>query len=85
MTMNLRCDDKFAEDEGWHAAAERYENFLCTRDGQKLLFLELGVGYNTPVFRSLRTGNKRTKTLRKQRILGHLQILTTNYQERLCA
>ena len=85
MTMNLRCDDKFAEDEGWHAAAERYENFLRTRDGQKLLFLELGVGYNTPVFRSLRTGNKRTKTLRKQRILGHLQILTTNYQERLYA
>ena len=85
MTMNLRCDDKFAEDEGWHAAAERYENFLRTRDGQKLLFLELGIGYNTPVFRSLRTGNKRTKTLRRQRILGHLQILTTNYQERLCA
>ena len=49
MTMNLRCDDKFAEDEGWHAAAERYENFLRTRDRQKLLFLELGVGYNTPV------------------------------------
>ena len=49
MTMNLRCDDKFAEDEGWHAAAERYENFLRTRDGQKLIFLELGVGYNTPV------------------------------------
>ena len=64
MTMNLRCDDKFAEDEGWHAAAERYENFLRTRDGQKILFLELGVGYNTPVFRSLRTGNKRTKTRR---------------------
>ena len=85
MTMNLRCDDKFAEDEGWHAAAERYENFLRTRDGQKILFLELGVGYNTPVFRSLRTGNKRTKTLRRQRILGHLQILTTNYQERLYA
>ena len=85
MTMNLRCDNKFAEDEGWHAAAERYENFLRTRDGQKILFLELSVGYNTPVFRSLRTGNKRTKTLRKQRILGHLQILTTNYQERLCA
>lgn len=49
MTMNLRFDNKFAEDEGWHAAAERYENFLRTRDGQKILFLELGVGYNTPV------------------------------------
>lgn len=49
MTMNLRCDDKFVEDEGWHAAAERYESFLRTRKGQKVLFWELGVGYNTPV------------------------------------
>ena len=49
MTMNLRCDDTFVEDEGWHQAAERYENFLRTRNGQKILFLELGVGYNTPV------------------------------------
>ena len=49
LTMNLRSDDKFVEDEGWHAAAERYENFLRTRKGQKILFLELGVGYNTPV------------------------------------
>ena len=47
MTMNLRSDDKFVEDEGWHRAAERYANFLRTRSG-KLLFLELGVGYNTP-------------------------------------
>lgn len=51
MTMNLRCDDRFAEDEGWHAAAERYEAFLRTRAGQKLLFWELGVGYNTPLLR----------------------------------
>ena len=49
LTMNLRSDDKFVEDEGWHRAAERYENFLRTREGQKILFLELGVGYNTPV------------------------------------
>lgn len=48
MTMNLRCDNKFVQDEGWHRAAERYENFLRTRARQKLLFLELGVGYNTP-------------------------------------
>ena len=48
LTMNLRSDDKFVENEGWHAAAERYENFLRTRKGQKTLFLELGVGYNTP-------------------------------------
>ena len=49
MTMNLRSDDKFVEDEGWHRAAERYANFLRARKGQKILFLELGVGYNTPV------------------------------------
>ena len=48
MTMNLRSDNKFVEDEGWHRAAERYENFLRTREGKKILFLELGVGYNTP-------------------------------------
>ena len=48
LTMNLRCDDTFVQDEGWYAAAERYENFLRTREGQKILFLELGVGYNTP-------------------------------------
>ena len=47
MTTNLRSDDRFVEDEGWHRAAERYQNFLRTRTG-KLLFLELGVGYNTP-------------------------------------
>ena len=49
LTMNLRSDNKFVEDEGWHRAVERYENFLRTRAGQKILFLEFGVGYNTPV------------------------------------
>ena len=50
MSMNLRADDTFVQDEGWYEAAERYENFLRTRkaaDG-KVLFLELGVGGNTP-------------------------------------
>ncbi len=49
LTMNLRSDNRFAEDEGWHRAAERYETFLRTRKGRHILFLELGVGYNTPV------------------------------------
>ena len=49
LTMNLRSDDKFVEDGGWIKAAERYENFLRTRKNQKVLLLELGVGYNTPV------------------------------------
>lgn len=48
LTMNLRCDDKFVQDGGWYNACERYENFLRTRNGQSALFLELGVGYNTP-------------------------------------
>ena len=48
MTMNLRSDNRFVEDEGWHMAAERYENFLRTRGNTQTLFLELGVGYNTP-------------------------------------
>ncbi len=47
MTMNLRSDDTFVEDEGWCRAAERYAEFLRTRKG-RVLFLELGVGHNTP-------------------------------------
>ncbi|MCM1525296.1 MAG: Sir2 silent information regulator family NAD-dependent deacetylase [Ruminococcus sp.] len=48
MTMNLRADGKFVQDEGWYNAAERYDNFLRTRRDSRILFLELGVGYNTP-------------------------------------
>ncbi len=49
LTMNLRSDDKFVEDEGWLKASGRYADFLRTRQNQAILFLELGVGYNTPV------------------------------------
>ena len=49
MSMNLRADDSFVEDEGWHRAAERYDEFLRRHDGLHILFLELGVGMNTPV------------------------------------
>lgn len=48
MTMNLRCDDTFVEDGGWHAAAERYAAFLRRHAGDKVVYLELGVGNNTP-------------------------------------
>ena len=47
LTMNLRSDAKFVEDEGWHEAAARYHDFLQSHGG-KILYLELGVGYNTP-------------------------------------
>ncbi len=48
MSMNLRADNTFVEDEGWHAAAERYSEFLRRHQNTKILFLELAVGYNTP-------------------------------------
>ena len=47
MTVNLRSDDSFVEDEGWHRAAKRYADFIDTHKG-KILYLELGVGFNTP-------------------------------------
>ena len=47
--MNLRSDDSFVEDEGWKAASAAYSDFLRTHEGQHVLFLEIGVGGNTPV------------------------------------
>ena len=49
MTMNLRMDETFVEDEGWKAACKRYETFLKNHQEKKVLYLELGVGGNTPV------------------------------------
>ena len=48
MTTNLRIDDTFVQDEGWHRAAGRYEDFVRRHQGTKMLYLELGVGMNTP-------------------------------------
>lgn len=49
MNVNLRCDDTFVEDEGWHRAAGRYKDFIRKHENLHILFLELGVGANTPV------------------------------------
>ena len=49
MTSNLRSDHRFVEDDGWHKASERYVEFLSSHEDKHILFLELGVGYNTPV------------------------------------
>lgn len=49
MNVNLRSDSTFVEDEGWHTAQKRYEEFLRRHEGLNILFLELGVGGNTPV------------------------------------
>lgn len=48
MSMNLRCDGTFVEDDGWHEAAKRYQDFLEKHKNARTLFLELGVGGNTP-------------------------------------
>ena len=49
MTTHLRVDDRFVEDEGWHAAAARYDEFCRRHEGMRVLYLELGVGMNTPM------------------------------------
>lgn len=48
MSMNLRADDRFVEDEGWRRASERYADFLRRHRNGKVLFLETAVGWNTP-------------------------------------
>ena len=49
MTTNLRADDKFVQDDGWHLSCRRYENFVSENGNKRLLLLELGVGGNTPI------------------------------------
>ena len=48
LTMNLRADDTFVQDKGWYTAANRYQDFLRRHSNMRVLFLELGVGGNTP-------------------------------------
>ena len=48
MSMNLRADDTFVEDEGWHAHAGFYRDYLEEHRERKVLFLDLGIGANTP-------------------------------------
>ncbi len=49
MTTNLRSDNSFVEDEGWHRASDAYSDFVRRHKGLHILYLELGVGANTPV------------------------------------
>lgn len=48
MMMNLRSDNRFVQDDGWHQAAKRYEQFIHKHQSIHILYLEIGVGYNTP-------------------------------------
>lgn len=85
LSMNLRADSTFVEDKGWHAAASRYDDFLRRHKNLKVLFWELGTGYNTPVLRSLSTRRKLRKNMVKQQIQGYLFNKSTKYGERRCA
>ena len=49
VAMNLRCDDTFVEDENWLRKASRYSDFVRHAADKRLLLLEFGVGFNTPV------------------------------------
>ena len=84
MTMNLRSDDRFVEDAGWHEAAGRYHDFLKNHGTGKVVYWEIGVGFNTPVFCSSRTGKKTAHYIRKQRI-SDVVYQTEEYEERWCA
>lgn len=48
MTVNLRCDNTFIQDEGWYGACKRYEAFIKNHKNSRIVYLELGVGGNTP-------------------------------------
>lgn len=76
--------DSFVEDEGWHRASAAYANYLRKYDGQHVLYLEIGVGSNTPVFCSMRTKRKPTRNTIKRQISegSHTWI---NGFERRCA
>lgn len=49
MSVNLRCDDTFVEDDNWHRMLDRYESFVRKAYNKKLVLLEFGIGFNTPV------------------------------------
>ena len=49
VSMNLRCDDTFVEDAHWHEQAQRYSDFVSMAHDKRMLLLEFGVGFNTPV------------------------------------
>jgi NAD-dependent SIR2 family protein deacetylase len=83
MNTNLRADSTFVEDEGWHIHAGYYAEFLRRHQNTGTLFLELGVGFNTPVLYSLRTTRKTLKFAGKQRVSDYLR--NSSAEERRCA
>ena len=83
MTMNLRSDDSFVEDEGWHKASAAYSGFLKKHEGRHVLFLEIGVGANTPVLAEVSTVDTK-KPLRNNRFHASAPI-SSGMSQRRCA
>lgn len=72
MAMHLRVDDHFVEDDAWRAAHARYEAFLGRAQGARTVYLELGVGWNTPgivrlPFEQMTNNNPRATLIRLNR------------------
>ena len=82
--MNLRADDSFVEDAGWHRASAAYASFLKAHETGRVVYLELGVGSNTPVFCSMRTKRKSTRNVIKRQISEGSHTLINGF-ERRCA
>lgn len=77
MTMNLRIDGTFVQDEGWYIASNRYNDFLKRHENIKVLYLELGVGSNTPVIIKYPFWNMTSKNKKAT-------YACINYQEAFC-
>lgn len=77
MTVNLRIDETFVQDNGWYKASERYSNFLRNHKNLHILYLELGVGNNTPVIIKYPFWNMTSKN--KNAVYACI-----NYQEAYC-
>ena len=83
MAMNLRCDITFVQDDGWYAASNRYDDFNRRHQNLHILFLELGVGTNTPViiknpFWRMTSQNPKAVKPRKMLSRSYCRILTQN-------
>lgn len=77
MTVNLRIDGTFVQDNGWYKASERYSDFLRRHENLRILYLELGVGNNTPVIIKYPFWNMTSKN--KNAVYACI-----NYQEAYC-
>ena len=77
MTVNLRIDGTFVQDNGWYKASERYSDFLRRHENLHVLYLELGVGNNTPVIIKYPFWNMTSKN--KNAVYACI-----NYQEAYC-